>query len=265
MAGGDRLQLDRLVELRYDKHSILQAYLNEIYFGQRGATAVHGVGEASGPFRLDLSDNGVSCGPFYPTCSPAHDECFRAEGFHGLGVRGDNTEADTDGWATCAPSDNDVWYEYNPGCHGFATFDTCESSGSLEDTVLSVLDECDGYEMACSDDAPDCGLMSSVTVIEAPDDPLIVRLAGYSGEPPGSFNISVSGTVTSLDVVRPGFYTTDGELDTEDWLYRFDVLTPISIEVGPLGRSGIVGLTYAPGLGLLSRSLPYLEERAMQS
>jgi penicillin-binding protein 1B len=36
-----------LVELRYDKRSILQAYLNEIYLGQRGSTAVHGVGEAS--------------------------------------------------------------------------------------------------------------------------------------------------------------------------------------------------------------------------
>ena len=36
-----------IVEWRYDKRAILQAYLNEIYFGQRGATAVHGVGEAS--------------------------------------------------------------------------------------------------------------------------------------------------------------------------------------------------------------------------
>jgi penicillin-binding protein 1B len=36
-----------LVELRYDKRAILTAYLNEIYLGQRGATAVHGVGEAA--------------------------------------------------------------------------------------------------------------------------------------------------------------------------------------------------------------------------
>ena len=36
-----------LVEARYDKREILQAYLNEIYLGQRGATAVHGVGEAA--------------------------------------------------------------------------------------------------------------------------------------------------------------------------------------------------------------------------
>ncbi|MFQ5416306.1 MAG: PBP1A family penicillin-binding protein [Myxococcota bacterium] len=36
-----------LVELRYDKREILTAYLNEIYFGQRGSTAIHGVGEAT--------------------------------------------------------------------------------------------------------------------------------------------------------------------------------------------------------------------------
>jgi len=36
-----------LVELRYGKREILQAYLNEIYFGQRGSTEIHGVGEAS--------------------------------------------------------------------------------------------------------------------------------------------------------------------------------------------------------------------------
>ncbi len=36
-----------IVEARYEKPEILQAYLNEIYLGQRGATAVHGVGEAS--------------------------------------------------------------------------------------------------------------------------------------------------------------------------------------------------------------------------
>lgn len=39
-----------LVEFRRDKREILQAYLNEIYLGQRGATAVHGIGEASRVF-----------------------------------------------------------------------------------------------------------------------------------------------------------------------------------------------------------------------
>ena len=36
-----------LVEWHYDKSEILEAYLNEIYLGQRGPTAVHGVGQAA--------------------------------------------------------------------------------------------------------------------------------------------------------------------------------------------------------------------------
>jgi penicillin-binding protein 1B len=36
-----------IVESRYSKDEIFECYLNEIYLGQRGATEVHGVGEAS--------------------------------------------------------------------------------------------------------------------------------------------------------------------------------------------------------------------------
>ncbi len=36
-----------IVEARYEKEAILEAYLNEIYLGQRGSTAIHGIGEAS--------------------------------------------------------------------------------------------------------------------------------------------------------------------------------------------------------------------------
>src|SRR5690606_18312119 len=36
-----------IVEARYEKADILEAYLNEIYLGQRGSTSIHGVGEAA--------------------------------------------------------------------------------------------------------------------------------------------------------------------------------------------------------------------------
>lgn len=36
-----------IVEARYSKREILQSYLNEIYLGRRGATSIHGVGEAA--------------------------------------------------------------------------------------------------------------------------------------------------------------------------------------------------------------------------
>ncbi len=36
-----------MVEARYEKDQILEAYLNEIYMGRRGSTSIHGVGEAA--------------------------------------------------------------------------------------------------------------------------------------------------------------------------------------------------------------------------
>jgi penicillin-binding protein 1B len=54
-----------IVEARYDKDAILEAYLNEIYLGQRGSTAVHGVGEAAHLYfgkpvsRLSVAESGL--------------------------------------------------------------------------------------------------------------------------------------------------------------------------------------------------------------
>ena len=54
-----------LVESRYEKREILEAYLNEIYLGQRGSTEIHGVGEAALRFfgkrvrRLSLAESAL--------------------------------------------------------------------------------------------------------------------------------------------------------------------------------------------------------------
>ena len=54
-----------VVEARYDKREILEAYLNEIYLGQRGSTAIHGVGEAAHVFfgksgrELDVAESAL--------------------------------------------------------------------------------------------------------------------------------------------------------------------------------------------------------------
>lgn len=54
-----------IVEARYDKPQILESYLNEIYFGQRGPTAIHGVGEAARLYfgksavSLDVAESGL--------------------------------------------------------------------------------------------------------------------------------------------------------------------------------------------------------------
>jgi penicillin-binding protein 1B len=57
-----------IVEARYGKDAILESYLNEIYLGQRGSTAIHGVGEASwfyfgkAAHRLSLSESALLAG-----------------------------------------------------------------------------------------------------------------------------------------------------------------------------------------------------------
>jgi penicillin-binding protein 1B len=49
-----------LIEARYDKKVILEAYFNQVYLGQRGAQAIHGVAAASEFwFGRDLSDLGT--------------------------------------------------------------------------------------------------------------------------------------------------------------------------------------------------------------
>jgi penicillin-binding protein 1B len=49
------------LEERYDKEALLTAYLNEVYLGQDGAVAIHGVGRAAQfYFGTDVSDVGLS-------------------------------------------------------------------------------------------------------------------------------------------------------------------------------------------------------------
>jgi len=60
--------LATMLEIRYTKQQILEAYLNEIYFGQDGAVAIHGVGAASRYYfgkpvgRISLSESALLAG-----------------------------------------------------------------------------------------------------------------------------------------------------------------------------------------------------------
>jgi len=57
-----------IVESRYTKEEILICYLNEVYFGQRGSVAIHGVGEAARYYfgkqvsALNLAESSVLAG-----------------------------------------------------------------------------------------------------------------------------------------------------------------------------------------------------------
>jgi penicillin-binding protein 1B len=74
-----------IIEARYAKSQILEAYLNEIYLGQRGSTAVHGVGEASRVYfgktvpELELSESALLAAIIHsPNATSPYDEPERA-------------------------------------------------------------------------------------------------------------------------------------------------------------------------------------------
>lgn len=224
---------------------------------------VHGWLENEGDFRISLS-NGAHCGPIYQSCAPANDDCDSATRVGPGSFTSDNTGATTDDAVTCAATSRDVWFEYQPACNGFVTITTCGAGGTLEDTVLSVHDACEGVELACNDDYPGCGVRSQVTVPVLADQPFLIRAASYGGVAQGSFPFSVSAgaSIAPLALPWPGLYIAGGDGATSNYLFRVGVdgsLTPI----GPLGMAGVSGLAWARPLGLLYASIDAIDADQM--
>jgi photosystem II stability/assembly factor-like uncharacterized protein len=212
---------------------------------------VHGQGSETGDFELILSEDGVPCTPT-PGCGPANEQCEAAAQLPSGGTFADNTGASTQAFATCQTSNSDIWYHHTPACNGFLTVDTCAGVGTLSDTVLSVWSGCGGMELACNDDAPECGLRSKITMPVQADLPLWIRGAGYGGGVnQGTFPVSVSQVLAPLQVAPPGLYIVDGHGSVEDHLLRLDAPLSTVTDVGSLGRGEIAALAYVPHLGLM--------------
>jgi hypothetical protein len=81
-------------------------------------------------------------------------------------------------------------FEWTAPEAGIYTFDT---NGSSYDTVLALLDGCDGAELACDDDAEeeDIGLRSRVTLTVEAAQSVFVVVDGY-GSGAGTFQVNVS-------------------------------------------------------------------------
>jgi hypothetical protein len=122
--------------------------------------------------------------------APGNDDCANALNVTAGSYPFDSSSATTDGSASCGGSGtSDIWFRYTPAANGIVNLDTC---GSSFDTVLSVLDGCGGFEMACNDDF--CGLSSRLSGVPVSAGvPIYIRVARYfSGQGgPGVLNISV--------------------------------------------------------------------------
>lgn len=152
--------------------------------GQQYYILVHGYNTSAGSFELSVSSSGPACG-FTWNCAPVNDECDRAlplvEGTTLL----DNGSAQTDsGQTSCGGVANDLWHSYMPACSGTVTIDTCQPTiGTLGNTVISVLDACDGTELRCNDDYADaqvdCGFRSAVDVPATAGQEVLIRSGGH--------------------------------------------------------------------------------------
>jgi hypothetical protein len=163
---------------------------------------------------------------------PSNDSCSGAipigDGLSPLFSNGNAIDPISAGM--CTPANSDVWFRYAPSGSGSRTFSTCGTGGTLDDTVLQVIEAATCFSvpttLGCNDDA--CGtLRSSVTVSVTALTNYYIRVAGYgtSGWTQGTFRILVSGPappndhcVGAIEVFAPGgvanhsnlFATTSG-------------------------------------------------------
>lgn len=111
---------------------------------------------------------------------------------HGTALRGNNTNALTDGTVQCEIGLRDVWYRYVPAVSGQVTIDLCDSiAGDISDSTLQVIQtRCNGVVVACAEDG--CGSKARATPVLQAGVPYFIRVMGFSGAQ-GSFTLKVSG------------------------------------------------------------------------
>jgi uncharacterized membrane protein len=185
---------------------------------------VHGFDTNAGTFDLSVSADATPCG-FSIYCAPTNDDCSSPLPLEPGTLLVDNGGADNGNVATnCGGISNDLWYSYTPRCSGLLTVDTCQAGvGTLDDTVLSVLDMCNGFELACSNDfqdaTVDCGLRSVVTIPTIAGTELQIRAGGYPTTGlTGTFPLRVT------EVADPVFVPASTSLSTpQDLPFQFDV------------------------------------------
>ena len=156
------------------------------------------------------------------SAQPANDECVNATAV-GEGVFPfDNTGTLVDGPNNCDPNmSTDVWFLYTASSDGFATFETCATTGTLTDTTIIVYDGAvcpvDGDPfLACDDDScGPTGFNSSAEVAVTMGSTYYVQVGGWNGTAgDGTLTISILGG--EVDCFNGVDDDGDGDLDCAD-------------------------------------------------
>jgi len=149
-------------------------------------------------------------------CSPANDECINAIPlsvyFDGAcpanGLAGNNYFATFSGGdAGCDDAGSyllDVWYTFNAGANTSVTISL--DQGSMEDWAFTVMDACDGNELAC-EITPSGGIEVATTPFT---DYLVRVYSNYTYGNGGQFSICLTGAEESLVCDGGEVQTSDG-------------------------------------------------------
>ncbi len=148
----------------------------------------------------------------------ANDDCANAIAVLDGSTPFNSIGATTDGpGASCGfaadPGSNDIWFTWTApaGNQLLATIDTC---GTAFDTIVTILDGCNGLEVACNDDS--CGLQSSARFVTTPGATYTIRVAGFGGATgAGTLNIA-TGEIPPPCLTQPDGSIEEGEACGED-------------------------------------------------
>jgi hypothetical protein len=168
---------------------------------ERGAECTGGVD--------DDADMDVDCADSDCLVAPACDTCADQNLMMMMGMAvatGDNSTAEHHRQPSCGGDGGlEIAFEFTPPMTGEYTIST---AGSAYDTVLAVLDGCNGGEIACDDDVSfPADPTSIVTVPLAMGHPVIILLDAYDDTETGMYTLNI--TVTAATYSQP---TTAGEL-----------------------------------------------------
>jgi len=141
----------------------------------------------------------------------ANDTCFTPT----VAVQGanpfDTTEATNDFTASCNTAlSRDVWFTYTPGGNGVIRAATCP--GTTWNTVLSILDSCQGNELACNDNASITGCSQQSIISGFRANGGVTYYFRIGGSSPTTFGV---GTFT-LEFQCYADFNNDGGVDGGD-------------------------------------------------
>ncbi|MCD4720182.1 MAG: hypothetical protein K8S13_10045, partial [Desulfobacula sp.] len=163
---------------------------------------VHGFQSQTGNFKLKIIDSGTSCS-LSVNCHPSNEDCQEAIPLNQGTLMVDNSGTNPIGGSSTCGGYNDIWFSYTTQCNGEVTIDTVQSTGTLEDTIISVYESCGGPEYGCNDDYDlvQFGKRSAITLPSPGNRKHLIQASSYEAYDVGTFPLRVTEVVDPVDIV----------------------------------------------------------------